>query len=135
MVNVHLKGSSSLFSTAASAAAFNDEVVHVTVQATAIDDFLPQNAVVDVMKIDAEGAEPFVLQGARRTLAENRDIQVMMEFSPAMFSAYGSVQAFLGEISGLGFGVWRIAPDSSLIRASHEDLLSVGHCDVLLRRG
>ncbi|WP_395662515.1 FkbM family methyltransferase [Aestuariivirga sp.] len=133
-IHEHLKGSSSLFSTDASAAVFNDEVSHVTVQATAIDDFLPENSVVDFMKIDAEGAEPFVLQGARRTLSENRDIQIMMEFSPAMLCAYGSAETFLGEISGLGFGVWRIAADSSLIRSSHQDLLSAGHCDVLLRR-
>lgn len=134
-IHEHFKGSSSLYSTDESAALFNDEIKHVTVQATAIDDFLPQNSAVDFIKIDAEGAEPFVLQGARRTLSENKDIQVMMEFSTAMLSVWnGGVQAFLREINGLGFEVWRIATDSSLVRSSHEDLLTIGHCDVLLRR-
>lgn len=135
MVYEHYKGSSSIFSTDESAAVYNDELKHITVQSTSLDDFLPAGSTLDFIKIDAEGAEPFVFKGARRTLQENRDIIIMMEFSPTILAAsYGSAHSFIEDIHGLGFDIWRIANDSSLVRSSSADLLSVPHCDVVLRR-
>jgi FkbM family methyltransferase len=49
-----------------------DVVVPITVELTTLDDALDPERVVDLIKIDVEGAELFVLQGAARILARDR---------------------------------------------------------------
>jgi len=131
----HYMGSSSLFATPESAAAFKDTLKTLRVDAVSLDEVLPPGSRVDFIKLDAEGAEPFILKGAARLLAENRDIQIMMEFSASILSqSYGSVEAFCNEIKALGFTIWRIAHDSTLIESSVADLQNAAHCEVILKR-
>lgn len=40
---------------------------------------------VDVMKIDAEGAEPLIFKGMPETLSANPDLKIVMEFSPGLY--------------------------------------------------
>lgn len=53
---------------------------------------------VDVMKVDVEGAEPLVFAGARRTIADNPRLQIVMEWSP-------------GQIQSAGFDLGQFAAD------------------------
>ena len=129
------KGSSSLFETAERAAQFGDSITMHSVDAVTLDSFFPAESRVDFLKIDAEGAEPYILKGASRLLAENPGIQIMMEFAPSLIiNAYGSIDTLCGEISKLGFSIWRIAHDSTLVKSSADDLARVAHCDVILKR-
>lgn len=131
----HFKGSSSLFATPEAATSFKDTLKTLQVDAVSLDDFLPPGSRVDFIKIDAEGAEPFILKGATRLLSENRHLQIMMEFSASILAqSYGSVGAFCRDINALGFTIWRITHDSSLVESSLEDLESAAHCDVILKR-
>ena len=58
---------------------------------------------VDFVKIDVEGAEPLVLAGARETIRRNRDITIVMEWSPAQIAAAGfDVEAFAEDTTALG---------------------------------
>ncbi len=128
-------GSSSLFATAESAATFNDTLTTLRVDAVSLDNFFPAGSRVDFIKIDAEGAEPHVLKGAKRLLAENPHLKIMMEFAPSILvQAYGSIETVFREISALGFSIWRIAHDSTLVKSSLDDLSNVAHCDVILSR-
>ena len=128
-------GSSSLFASAEAASAFHDTLTTIGVEAISLDDYKPVGSRVDFIKIDAEGAEPFILRGASRVLSENPHVQIMMEFAPSIISAsFGSVDTFLNYIDALGFAIWRIDHDSQLVASSQEDLLHAPHCDVLLRR-
>jgi len=133
----HHLGSSSIFATsaAAAAAAFNDTIKSITVDAITLDNFFSHGTRVDFIKIDAEGAEPYILQGAARLLRDNPNVQIMMEFAPSIIAnAYNSVEKFYNELQGLGFSVWRVAHDSSLVKSNLQDLTSTDHCDVLLKR-
>lgn len=131
----HFMGSSSLFATQEAAASFKDTLKTVQVDAVSLDDFMSPGSRVDFIKIDAEGAEPFILKGATRLFAENPQLQIMMEFSASILSqSYGSVGAFCSDIKALGFTIWRITHDSTLVESSREDLESAAHCDVILKR-
>lgn len=127
----HYMGSSSLFATAESAASLKT----LRVDAVSLDEFLPAGSKIDFIKVDAEGAEPYILKGAARLLSENRHVQIMMEFAPSIIvPSYGSIELFYREIAALGFSVWRIGHDSALVKSSLDDLSSVAHCDVILKR-
>lgn len=60
-----------------------------TVEAVALDDVLG-GVSVDVMKMDVEGEEPYVLLGMERTLAASPRLRLFLEFSPASLEAAGS---------------------------------------------
>jgi len=128
-------GSSSLYAMDETATAFNDTIRVISVDSVSLDHFLPAGTRIDFIRMDAEGAEPFILQGAKRVLAENRDVQIIMEFVPSIINvSYGSAETFVHEVIQMGFRVFRIGFDSSLIPMSCEDLMRVDPCDVILRR-
>lgn len=60
-----------------------DTTTAVKVHAVSLDDyFADKPANINLIKVDVEGAEPAVFEGARRTLAKNRDIKILCEWSP-----------------------------------------------------
>lgn len=65
----------------------------ITVPVVTVDTFLEETypasksselPLVHMLKIDAEGLDPAVLQGAMKVLTENRAIMVMFEFNPGL---------------------------------------------------
>ena len=40
---------------------------------------------VDIIKIDAEGAEPWVFEGMQQTIIQNPGLQIVMEYSPYLY--------------------------------------------------
>ncbi len=65
------------------------EIARVPVAVRPVDSVLPAGTRVDVVKIDAEGAELAVWAGMRRVLADNRDIAVLVEFGPSHLARAG----------------------------------------------
>jgi FkbM family methyltransferase len=68
--------------------------------------------VVNLVKIDAEGAEPAIWNGMRRTLACNPDVVVLMEFTPSL---YADPLGFLDEIEAAGFALRQVAADGNIV--------------------
>lgn len=61
---------------------------------------------VDVVKIDAEGAEPLILRGMRNILNANPQIVVLMEFAPIHLRRAGVQPAlFIEELQSSGFAI------------------------------
>lgn len=116
---------------------FQDTFKKITVNAVSLDEFFPIGTKIDVIKMDAEGAEPLVLRGARRLLDENPKIKIILEFNPYMLRA--SLQSanahreFFEWIHGIGFRIYIIEHDSTLTPASF-DRLESQVIDVLLER-
>jgi len=54
-----------------------------------LDDVLPKDVTVDVMKIDVEGCEPEVLIGAQKVIERSRGIRLVIEFSPSGWVGQG----------------------------------------------
>lgn len=75
---------------------------------------------VDLVKIDAEGAEPLVWRGMARLLARHPGVSVVMEFCPAR---YEDPRAFLGEIRRAGFPLRRVGYDAALAPVTCEEVL------------
>lgn len=129
-------GGSSIYASDPATALLNDEIKMIEVQAVSLDEYFSPDERVDVMKIDAEGAEPAILKGATRIISDNKDIQIIMEFAPSLFKAvYGTPGEFYEAIRTLGLKMHRIAHDGRLIEQTAETLINIDqHWDVLLRR-
>lgn len=68
----------------------NQEVKTFTVKTERLDDLIPVDQKIDLIKIDVEGAEMIVLEGARGLLKRDRPI-VLFEFSSGGGSMYDTV--------------------------------------------
>ena len=68
----------------------------VEVEMTTIDNFLPSDLTVDLVKIDVEGHEPLVLRGMERTIARSPNIRIVMEFADNLLAQQ------LSRIDGVG---------------------------------
>jgi FkbM family methyltransferase len=65
------------------------ETESIRVPVTTLDDSLPAGYVPDLLKVDVEGAEHLVLEGARATLAAHRPV-VLFEHQRSTAAHYGS---------------------------------------------
>jgi FkbM family methyltransferase len=74
------------------------------VEVVALDDVLPGETEVDVVKLDLEGCETAALRGMRRTLARSPHPVLVVELNPGRLAAMGSSQEeLLAELGSLGF--------------------------------
>jgi len=80
------------------------EVITVT-----LDEAMSAQTRVDVVKIDAEGAEPRVLHGMRRIIERNPEIVIFIEFAPVHLRRAGVEPAsFLDEIASMGLSTRQV---------------------------
>jgi FkbM family methyltransferase len=86
----------------------------VAVKQVALDDYFAATTRVDILKVDVQGFEFQVLQGARRLLTENTGVTILIEFWP-----YGLAQSstrprdLIDFAHGLGFSTRPISNTSS----------------------
>lgn len=129
------QGGSSIYLDESSVEIYHDSFTKIKVPAISLDDYFPEGTKVDFIKVDAEGAEPDIIKGASRLLNENKDIKILMEWNPVMLNRPGkSLHEFYTSLQSYGFYAFRIAHDSSLVLETFEELSSVSHCDILLKR-
>jgi FkbM family methyltransferase len=85
--------------------AHGDSVSSVVVDTVTLDDyFINNDIVIDVVKIDVEGAEIPVLQGMRQQIEKNESIKIFIEFSPDCINKSGfSTEDFWEQLMLLGF--------------------------------
>jgi FkbM family methyltransferase len=104
------------------------------VRCLSIDDYLRERSIetVDVVKIDVEGSEPYVVKGMRSTLEANPDLVLFMEINQPTLKAQGSSAEDLVEyMTELGFRPYSIRRGGEarpLTKPLHDDPL------VLFRR-
>jgi len=87
------------------------------VEVTTLDDYLERagGPKVDVMKLDVEGAELDVIDGARRTLAANPDILLVVEFLRENARRFGrDVEDLESGLRELGFLLFTLTPAGPL---------------------
>jgi FkbM family methyltransferase len=71
-----------------------------SVPIVSIDDSLPGDCVVDLIKIDVEGFEPMVFDGMARTLARSPAAAIVTEFNYAGWSRFGDPLEMLLRYAG-----------------------------------
>jgi len=80
----------------------------VTVGTVSIDDFLESEnwPAIDVIKMDAEGAEPNVFRGMRKLVLRATRLHMFIEFAPSCLEESGfDPREFLSEIMSSGFEI------------------------------
>jgi FkbM family methyltransferase len=69
-----------------------------------LDDLIPANTKIDVVKIDVEGAELDVLTGMTRVIADSLDIAIIAEYGPSHLARVGTdPQTWLAAFAAHGF--------------------------------
>lgn len=101
----------------------------VEVPMTTIDDFLPPDLPVDLVKIDVEGHEPLVLRGMERTIARSPNIRIVLEFAENLLAHTVRAADFIEYIRGLGFAICRVLPKFKLrLIPADEALVGFNYC-------
>jgi FkbM family methyltransferase len=115
---------------------YKEEIQSFELDAISLDDYfseLPKK--VDVMKIDAEGSEPYVFDGMKELIKNNDKLTIFCEFDMGLISgARSSPKEFLEKIVSWGFRIQKIQSDSNVVDVSIEELLSLGRGDLLLSK-
>lgn len=128
-------GSSSLWADADHAKDYHDEQVAVDVEGITLDSYFPKGHRIDFMKIDAEGAEPHILKGAKRVISDNPQMKIIMEFAPSVLRiSYGSIENFYADIKSFGFKIFEIKNNSTLKEMPLERAQKIDWTDVVLQR-
>jgi FkbM family methyltransferase len=109
-----------------------DRSVPVPVRAISLDDYFGGDTPrIDLIKIDVEGGEPFVLEGMRGLLARQPGMQVLIEWSPGQIWKTGvNPQQVLDFFDEHRF-TKRIVGGPGVTTA---DLGAIGHANLLLTR-
>ncbi len=95
-------------------AAWGDAKRSIELDMITIDEFLPAGLAVDLVKIDVEGHEPFVVRGMQKTIRRSPNIRIFIEFVETFLSHTIGADQFVAEIDGLGFRICRVLPRSGL---------------------
>lgn len=88
-----------------------------TVKTISIDEFMQEFNIpkINFIKIDVEGAEKLVLEGAKKLLSANRNITILFEASDLTSSSFGySVKDFLQDIVVSGLSVYHLDKEGNL---------------------
>jgi FkbM family methyltransferase len=87
-----------------------------TVHATTVDNYCRRHAIqlVDLLKIDVEGAEYQVLLGARQMLAEKRIRACIFEFGATTFDAGNRPKDIEGYLTSLNYRLANLVPNDPL---------------------
>ncbi len=105
-----------------------DEFVEIIdIESTFLDKELGKDYNIDLLKIDAEGAEPLIIQGAESVLEKNKDLKIIMEFNIDYFTAkYGDrdPEEHLKILRNLGFKINLIDENSHYHPVSNSEIIN-----------
>lgn len=93
----------------------------VEVETVTLDTLTADWPHVDLIKIDAEGAEEAIWRGMHKTLERNQGIMIIMEMK---CSRYDDLQAFVREIRKAGFPLRHIDYDATIKNLPEEQVLT-----------
>lgn len=85
-----------------------------------IDEFFVKDDFrIDFIVMDAEGSEKSILEGARKTIMKNKDLEIITEYNPHTLTLAGtSGQEFFKLIEELGFFIYLIDEKTSRVKLS-----------------
>jgi len=109
-----------------------DDTRVVEREAVRLDDLFADQT-IDFIRIDTEGAELLILNGALELLRRSESIKLCIEWSVGMMSARGDLPALVGALAEMRFQFWRVDP-SGLAPMTSAELLQAPHCEVVIAR-
>ena len=82
---------------------------YIEIDMQTLDDFFRDYPAPDVVKMDAEGAEPMVLSGMANIIQRKRQLKIITEFNPRRLRLLGnSPEEYLSMLSGYGFQMQKL---------------------------
>lgn len=128
-------GSSSFWINNDSLIKYHDSTNTIEVDSVSLDEFLGTNEKVDFLRIDAEGSDPHIIDGARQLISKNKNIIIIMEYIPEYLKLYyPDIKTFFENIRIDGFNISKINNNGSYFDVSSDTILNGGHCDLILTR-
>ncbi|CAN5337205.1 hypothetical protein BH09PSE2_BH09PSE2_05640 [soil metagenome] len=112
---------------------FGTDTIHVRAPSTTLDEAFPTGS-VDLIRIDAEGAEPLVFRGARGLIARSPNLRICMEWDVVQMGARVPIPELIALFQEEGFRFWRIKKDFGLEEVKPGDLAALPHSDLVLSR-
>lgn len=107
----------------------------IRVPAVTLDAVLAGVPALDLLRMDAEGSEPQVLQGATALLTRSPGLRIVTEWSAPMMARHGDLAALVAWLHGtLGFEFWRIGRAGTLEAVAAEALPGLPHGEVVMAR-
>ena len=87
----------------------NPDIEEIDVDIKKLDDLIPSDRKIDLMKIDVEGAEYGVLKGAERLIKKHKPY-IIFEFGLGASEHYGTTPDMVYEfMSGCGLSIYRLS--------------------------
>ena len=94
---------------------------YIEVDMQTLDDFFQDYVALDVIKIDAEGAEPLILSGMTSIIRSNKKLKIITEFNPKRLRLLGSSpEEYFNMLSGYGFLIHSLNDSTNLIERVDE---------------
>ncbi len=101
-------------------------------EAVRLDDQF-EGETIDFIRLDTEGAEILILNGALGLLRRCASIKLCVEWSVGMMGMRGDVPALVTALDEMGFRFWRVELEG-VAPLTIAELLTVSDCDVLIAR-
>lgn len=106
----------------------------VVVPVDTLDNIMRDCPAIDFIKIDAEGHEPEIIDGAQQILARSKNLKMLMEFVPPILDD-GKARAMLAMLRAIGLTIYRFDNDANLTRYDDDDaLMRFDFSDLFLTR-
>jgi FkbM family methyltransferase len=101
-----------------------------------LDEALAGREKVDIIKIDAEGAESLILRGMTNVLARNPDIVLLLEFAPQHLVRAGvNAAEYLAQLRSMGFRIKRLDElTGDVLSATDQEFLETVSSNLCLDR-
>lgn len=94
---------------------------YIEVDMQTLDDFFQDYVALDVIKIDAEGAEPLIFSGMTSIIRSNKKLKIITEFNPKRLRLLGSSpEEYFNMLSGYGFLIHSLNDSTNLIERVDE---------------
>lgn len=116
---------------------YRDNVSEIQVDAICLDDFFRElQPKVDLIKIDAEGAEPKIFRGMTRLIQNNKKIKVICEFAPELIERGGeSPKDFLENLTNnFHFSLNIIDPLKGIVSVEKDEIIKIPYSELYLER-
>jgi|688.fasta_scaffold121032_2 FkbM family methyltransferase len=109
----------------------------IEIDSVCLDDFFDEGSAftIDLIKIDAQGSEPYIFEGMHNILKNNPHVKIIIEFEPDLIKALGvEPELFIDDILQQEFTIMIIDPFSGIIPVTRREILNQSNCELLLLR-
>lgn len=103
------------------------------IESVKLDDLFPDDT-VDFLRMDAEGAEGLIIDGAWDLIERSPNLKICTEWDVAMMSARCDVAALVSRLESAGFRFWLIERNSTFTPTPVNRVAALPHCDLVISR-